>query len=122
VLLRLAAALLVSTQTGCAALTAVGAGVAGVKAVYDFTREASSGLGQAIITACHEWELAKAAADARRDLGAVPQDKAARLSIVEAYAAAACNPANPPPGDPLATAIWLGGLAVQVEILSGGKS
>ena len=69
-----------------------------------------------IAAGCSEYGKAKAAADAVVAAGAVPGAASADVGAVESFGDAAC--ASPPAGDPLSTAIWLGGLAGQLATLT----
>jgi hypothetical protein len=69
-----------------------------------------------IATACGEYGKSRAAAEAVVGTGLVPGDAAAKVSAVEQFGDAAC--ANPPQGDPVSTAIWLGELIGQIGTLS----
>ena len=107
----------VPALSGCAGVPAAvlaGLGSAGsVIAVVDKITEAASPY---IVSACAEYEKAKAAADATVTAGVVPAAVVARLSSIESFGDAAC--ATPPAGDPLSTAIWLGQLAGQITTLT----
>jgi hypothetical protein len=50
----------------------------------------------------------------------VPSDATSKVGIIEEYGDAAC--ANPPAGDALSTAIWLGELVGQIGTLTSSKS
>ncbi|HLY44474.1 MAG TPA: hypothetical protein VKQ73_02750 [Stellaceae bacterium] len=69
-----------------------------------------------IATACQEYQKGKAAADATVAAGIVPKTIAAKVTSIESFGDAACT--NPPSGDPLSTAIWLGQLAGQITTLT----
>jgi hypothetical protein len=102
---------------GCAGVPAAmlaGIGSAGsvITAVDKITEAAST----YIVSACTEFAKAKAAADATVAAGMVPAAVAAKLSSIENFGDAACT--NPPNGDPLSTAIWLGHLAGQITTLA----
>jgi len=103
--------------SGCAGVPAAvlaGLGSAGsVIAAVDTVTEAASPY---IVSACAEYEKAKAAADATVAAGVVPAAVAARLASIESFGDAACT--SPPKGDPLSTAIWLGHLAGQITTLA----
>ncbi len=73
-----------------------------------------------IATACAEYDKARSAANAVLGSGMVPAAYHASVVSIESYGDAAC--ANPPAGDPLSTAIWLGQLAGQVLTLTGAKT
>ena len=71
-----------------------------------------------ITTACGEYGKAKSAADLVTATGILPTDIAAKVTSIESFGSAAC--ANPPSGDPLSTAIWLGQLVGQIGTLTQG--
>jgi len=95
-----------------AALGALGSGGSAYVAVDKIAAAASP----VIATGCEEYQKAKAAADAVVATGAVPAALSGDAAAVEQYGDAAC--AAPPAGDPLSTAIWLGGLAGQLATLT----
>ena len=71
-----------------------------------------------LVAACGEYAGAKAAAGATVAAAVAPA-VAAQVSSIESFGDAACGPgAGPPRGDPLSTAIWLGGLAWQISALA----
>ena len=111
IVLVFAAAPALSGCTGVPAAVLGGLGSAYV-AVDKLTEAASP----YIATACAEYAKAKATAGATVIAGAVSTAVAARLSSIESFGDAAC--ARPPAGDPLSTAIWLGGLAGQITTLT----
>jgi hypothetical protein len=110
---------LVPALTGCAGIPAAvlgGFGMAGSAVMaIDMITEAASPY---IASACVEYGKAKASAAAVIAAGMVPTANAAKLSSIESFGDAAC--ANPPAGDPLSTAIWLGQLAGQITTLASG--
>ncbi|MGC2415634.1 MAG: hypothetical protein WA459_23420, partial [Stellaceae bacterium] len=69
-----------------------------------------------IAKACAEYENGKATADATVAAGVVASTVTAKVTSIESFGDAAC--ANPPTGDPLSTAIWLGHLAGQLTTLT----
>jgi hypothetical protein len=71
-----------------------------------------------IATACSEYTKAKAAADIVTGTGLLPATVTGKVTSIESFGDAAC--ANPPAGDPLSTAIWLGQLAGQIGTLATG--
>lgn len=71
-----------------------------------------------IATACSEYAKAKAAADAVTATGLLPAAVTVKVASIEGFGDAAC--ANPPAGDPLSTAIWLGQLVGQIGSLAQG--
>ena len=70
----------------------------------------------AIQTACTDYAEGRAAANAVLGTGLVPADIAGKVTTIEEYGDAAC--ANPPSGDAVSTAIWLGELVGQIAALT----
>jgi hypothetical protein len=97
-------------------LGAAGAAGAAYAAVDGLTEEAAPYIAEG----CAAYEKARAAADATLAAGVVPPAVAAKVTSIESFGDAAC--ANPPSGDPLSTAIWLGRLAGQIGTLVGAGS
>ena len=112
---------LVPALSGCAGVPAAvlgGLGSAGSALMaVDKLTEATSPY---IASACGEYGKAKAAAAAGIAAGVVPRANTAKVSSIVSFGDAAC--ANPPAGDPLSTAIWLGQLAGQITTLAGAKA
>jgi hypothetical protein len=108
---------LVPALSGCAGVPAAvlgGLGSAGSALMaFDKLSEATSPY---IASACGEYGKAKAAAAATIAAHVVPNANTAKLSSIVSFGDAAC--ANPPAGDPLSTAIWLGQLAGQITTLA----
>jgi hypothetical protein len=71
-----------------------------------------------IATACSEYGKAKNAADLITATGLLPSAVTGKVTAIESFGDAAC--ANPPAGDPLSTAIWLGQIAGQIGTLAQG--
>jgi hypothetical protein len=71
-----------------------------------------------ITTACGEYTKGKTAATAIVASGFLPSAVAAKVASIESFGDAAC--ADPPAGDPLSTAIWLGQLVGQITTLADG--
>jgi uncharacterized protein YceK len=69
-----------------------------------------------VAKACAEYAKGKAAAEAVVGTGLVPSAITGKVTAIESFGDAAC--ANPPSGDPLSTAIWLGQLAGQITTLT----
>lgn len=102
---------------GCAGVpAAVLGGVGSAGSVFTAVDKLSEAASPYIVSACNEYAKAKATADATVAAGVVPAAVAAKLSSIESFGDAAC--ANPPNGDPLSTAIWLGHLAGQLTTLA----
>jgi hypothetical protein len=117
------AALLVGavSVSGCIApaiLTEIGAGLAGAKAGYDTFGLITADTSAIIKTACQEWRVRRAAADARIRAGVVPATKAQQVTDTEPWLDVTCDPANPPPTDPVAGAVWLATLSGRVDQLT----
>ncbi len=107
----------VPALSGCAGVPAAvlgGLGAAG--SVYSAVDKITQATDPYVATACAEYQKGKAAADAVTAAGVVPSTVAAKVSSIESFGDAAC--ANPPKGDPLSTAIWLGQLAGQITTLT----
>lgn len=108
----------VPALTGCAGVpVAVLGGLGSAGSVFTAIDKISEAASPYITTACAEYEKARVAADAIVALGVLPASITAKLISIESFADAAC--ANPPNGDPLSTAIWLGHLAGQINTLTG---
>jgi hypothetical protein len=95
-----------------AALAGLGSDGSAYMAVDKLAEAASPYIAQS----CAEYTKAKAAADAVSATGLMPASVGPKLTAIESYGDAAC--ANPPPGDPLSTAIWLGQIAGQLTTLT----
>jgi hypothetical protein len=102
---------------GCgAAPAAVLAGLGSAGSLYTAVDKITAATTPYIATACGEYEKGKAAADAIVATGVVPAATAAKVTSIEGFGDAACT--NPPAGDPLSTAVWLGQLAGQITSLT----
>ena len=73
-----------------------------------------------IVAACADYANGKTTANAAVAAGRAPAGMLAKLVSIEGFGDAAC--ANPPQGDPLSTAIWLGELAGDMKTLVAGGS
>jgi hypothetical protein len=103
--------------SACAgAPAAVLAGMGSAGSAYLAVDKLTEGASPYIAQGCAEYAKAKAAADAVSATGLVPAPTNAKLASIESFGDAAC--ANPPAGDPLSTAIWLGQLAGQLTTLT----
>jgi hypothetical protein len=103
--------------SGCVGVPAAaldGLGAAG--SIYTAVDRITQATDPYIATACTEYQKGRAAADALTAADLVPDTVAARVAMIESFDAAC---ANPPSGDPLSTAIWLGQLAGQLATLTG---
>jgi hypothetical protein len=110
-ILRLAALVGSLSLSACAlppVLTVIGSTLAGTKAVYDFAHDVTTDTSHAIELACRDWAAKKALAESK------PDATAAKASAISPWADKACDPSRPPPGDPIAAAVWIAGLAGQV--------
>ncbi len=113
----------VPALAGCAGVPAAvpmailgGLGAAG--SVYTAVDKITEAASPYIASACGEYGKAKAAVDATIATGVVSTAIAETVVYIESFGDAAC--ANPPSGDPLSTTIWLGQLAGQLKLLTGG--
>jgi hypothetical protein len=105
---------------GCAGLLAAGSAAGAIGGGIAIANEVAGAVNSTIQTACGVYLRGRAAAEAVDAAGLVPADASAKLRIIEEYGDAAC--ANPPSGDALSTAIWLGELVGEIGSLTGGKS
>jgi hypothetical protein len=115
--LWLAALAAAPALVGCGGVPAMvigGLGSAG--SVYTALDKLTQATDPYIATACAEYQKGKATADALTGTGLVPSAASAKVTSIESFGDAAC--ANPPSGDPLSTAIWLGKLAGQIATLT----
>jgi hypothetical protein len=110
------AALLGTALGACAPLAAAGAAIGTIGAGLTVANTVAATVDTTIQTACVEYGKGKAAANAVVGTGIVPSSVAGKVSIIEEYGDAAC--ANPPAGDALSTAIWLGTLVGQIATLT----
>jgi hypothetical protein len=100
---------------GCGGVpAAVLSGLGAAASVYSVADKVIAAADSSITTACAEYEKSKAAAVV--GTGLVATAASAKVSAIESFGDAAC--AQPPSGDPLATAIWLGQLAGQITTLT----
>jgi hypothetical protein len=111
-----AVALLIAASLGLGACQAAG----GVVSAVTGANQLISTAGAVVGTACAEYSHGKAAAAAIVDRGLIASATVAKLSSIESFGDAAC--ANPPQGDPVSTAVWLGELVGEVRTLVSGKS
>jgi hypothetical protein len=102
--------------SGCAGVpAAVLGGLGSAGSAYVALDKITAATTPFIATGCAAYAKAKAAADATLAAGVVSSKIAAKVTSVESFGNAAC--ANPPSGDPLSTAIWLGKLTGQIATL-----
>jgi hypothetical protein len=102
--------------TGCAAAPAVLGGLGSAGSAYVAVDQITTAAAPYIATACQDYQTARAAANATVAAGVVPVATGSKVASIESFGDAAC--ANPPAGDPLSTAIWLGQLAGQIATLT----
>jgi hypothetical protein len=102
--------------SGCGGLIAAGSAAGALSGGWALASQVISTADSTIRTACGEYETGRAAAEAVLATGLVPADAKAKVKVIEEYGDAAC--ANPPQGDALSTAIWLGQLIGQVATLT----
>ena len=103
--------------SGCAGVpAAVVGGLGSAGSAYVALDKITEATSPYIATGCTAYGKAKAAADATLAAGVVSPKIAAKVASIESFGDAAC--ANPPSGDPLSTAIWLGKLTGQIATLT----
>lgn len=112
--LLLVAALLL--PSGCTGLMAAGSAAGAVGGGLAIANQVAGAVDATIQTACTAYEKGRIAANAVVATGLVPADAANKVGIIEEYGDVAC--ANPPTGDALSTAIWLGTLVGQIATLT----
>ena len=101
---------------GCGGLVAAGSALGAASGVLTIVNTVAGDADAVIKDACVAYESGKAAADAVVNTGIVPADAETKITSVESFGDAAC--ANPPSGDALSTAIWLGQLVGQMSTLA----
>jgi hypothetical protein len=104
----------------CGPLATAGSALGAVSGGITIANQVSAAVDPVIATACTEYRKGEAAANAVVATGLVPASVTAKVSSIESFGDAAC--ANPPAGDALSTAIWLGQLAGQVTTLASGTA
>jgi hypothetical protein len=112
----IAAAVLLLSMSGCTGLIAAGSAAGAIGGGLAIANQVASGIDTTIQRACAEYEKGRAIADAVAATGLLPADIAGKISVIEEYGDAAC--ADPPSGDALSTAIWLGTLLGQIGTLT----
>jgi len=100
----------------CGALVPAGSAIGAVSGGIAIANQVSAAVDPVIATACGEYKKGEGAADAVIATGLVPATVTGKVKSIESFGDAAC--ANPPSGDALSTAIWLGQLAGQVTTLT----
>jgi hypothetical protein len=113
-LAALAAAPALAGCSGVPAMVIGGLGSAG--SVYTALDKITEATEPYIAKACDEYQKGKATADATIAAGVVASTAAGKVTSIEIFGDTAC--ANPPAGDLLSTAIWLGQLAGQITTLT----
>jgi hypothetical protein len=101
---------------GCGGLVAAGSAVGAASGVLTIVNTVATDADAVIKEACIAYETGKAATGAVVKTGLVPADAQVKITSIESFGDAAC--ANPPSGDALSTAIWLGQLVGQVSTLA----
>jgi hypothetical protein len=101
----------------CGALVPAGSALGAIGGGITLANQVSAAVDPVIAAACAEYRNGEAAANAVIATGLVPASVTARVAAIESFGDAAC--AQPPSGDALSTAIWLGRLAGQVTTLTG---
>jgi hypothetical protein len=102
--------------SGCTGLIAAGSGLGAVGGALATANQVSAAVDPVIATACQDYAKGKSAADALVAAGLVSAATAAKVKSIEAFGDAAC--ANPPAGNALSTAIWLGQLVGEIAALT----
>jgi hypothetical protein len=101
---------------GCGGLVAAGSAIGAASGVLTIVNTVAADADAVIKDACVAYDTGKAATDAVVKTGLVPADAEAKIASIESFGDAAC--ANPPSGDALSTAIWLGQLIGQISTLA----
>jgi hypothetical protein len=114
------AAMLGTALGACAPLAGAGAAIGTIGTGITVASNIATDVNSTIQTACTAYDKGEAAANAVVGTGLVPSDVAGKVGIIEEYGDAAC--ANPPSGDALSTAIWLGTLVGQIGTLTSVAS
>jgi hypothetical protein len=110
---------LVISLWGCSGLVAAGSALGAASGVLTIVDTVTADADTVIKDACVAYDTGKAAADAVANTGLVPAEAEAKITSVESFGDAAC--ANPPSGDALSTAIWLGQLVGQISTLANER-
>ncbi len=115
-MIRAVVAMVLLLLSSCAGLVAAGSATGAIGGGLAIANQIAGTVNTTIETACGAYETGRAAANAVVATGLVPLDTAGKVSIIEEYGDAAC--ANPPSGNALSTAIWLGTLVGQIATLT----
>lgn len=110
------AVIIAPTLSACGGLIAAGSAAGAAGGIFALINQSASTVDTVIRTACADYEEGRAAANAIVAIGLVPPDIAAKIAAIESFGDAAC--ANPPDGDILSTAVWLGRLVGQIMTLT----
>jgi hypothetical protein len=110
------AAMLGTALGACSSIVGAGAAVGAAGTAVTVANSVSSTVDTTIQTACAAYEKGRTAANTVVATGLLPSDVTSKVSVIEEYGDAAC--ANPPSGDALSTAIWLGSLVGQIATLT----
>lgn len=105
-----------TTLGACAPLIGAGAATGAFGGGLAIIDRIAGTVDTTIQTACGEYQKGRTAANAIVKAGALPATAAKKVAIIEEYGDAAC--ANPPSGNTLSTAIWLGELVGQIATLT----
>jgi hypothetical protein len=104
---------------GCGGLVAAGSAIGAASGVLTIVNTVAADADAVIKDACLAYDTGKAAADAVVNTGLVPANAEVKITSIESFGDAAC--ANPPSGDALSTAIWLGQLIGQISTLADAR-
>ncbi|HEY1794934.1 MAG TPA: hypothetical protein VGG57_02320 [Stellaceae bacterium] len=107
---------LVMSLGGCGGLVAAGSALGAASSVLTIANTVAAGADAVVKDACVAYDTGKAATDAVVKTGLVPGEAEAKITSIESFGDAAC--ADPPSGDALSTAIWLGQLVGQIATLA----
>lgn len=107
------------TLSACAPLVGAGAAAGALGGGIAIANQVAGAVDTTIQIACVEYGKGKAAANAVVAAGVLPAAVARDIGIIEQYGDAAC--ANPPSGDAVSTAVWLGELVGQLGSLTSAK-
>jgi hypothetical protein len=110
------AAMLGAALGACAPLAGAGAAIGTIGTGLTLANNVATDVNSTVQTACTAYNKGEAAANAVVGTGLVPTNLTSKVNIIEQYGDAAC--ANPPSGDALSTAIWLGTLVGQIGTLT----
>jgi hypothetical protein len=101
---------------GCTGLIAAGSATGAIGGGLVVANTVAGKVDNAIDKACRDYQTGRMIANAVLAAGLLPSDIATKISLIEQYGDAAC--ANPPSGDAVSTAIWLGTLIGQLGTLA----